>query len=98
MPPRTYAWCRAVRDADLSPSARLVGLILSTYVNGQGAAYPTRRELARAAGVSVSTVKRALRALADLDLVVVEGNGGRSRPNLYWIVQPVEKGSPVTSF
>lgn len=75
-------WRVAVRDSDLSPTAKHVALTLDTYMNSRGLAWPTRATLAEGVGLSVKTVERALRELSQSGFIVVHRGRGRT-PNLY---------------
>lgn len=67
--------------------------MLSTYANGAGRAWPSIVELADANSRSESTIRRALRELARVELVEIEHRRGRGRTNGYRLVLPVK---PVT--
>jgi hypothetical protein len=59
-----FRWQKALRDSELSPSARLVALTLSTYMNAQGEeCFPSVPTLAHDTGLSVRAVQYALRQL-----------------------------------
>lgn len=74
------AWRNAVRDGELSWRATLVALILSTYLNGQGSAFPSRRLLAQGAklGRGLRSVDKALRELEVAGYLEIERSRGRS--------------------
>jgi hypothetical protein len=44
-------WREAIRDSDLDRTAKLVAYTLSTYMNGGGAAFPSKTLLARGASL-----------------------------------------------
>jgi hypothetical protein len=79
-----FAWTRAVRDSDLAPTVKLVGLIWGTYMNGDGRAYPSVTTIAARAGVGRRTVQRALRDLEGAGLLEpVNVAGGRGHAGEY---------------
>jgi DNA-binding IscR family transcriptional regulator len=75
-------WRVAVRDSNLSPTAKHVALTLDTYMNSRGLAWPTRTTLAGGVGVSVKTVERALKELSQSRFITVHRGRGRT-PNMY---------------
>jgi hypothetical protein len=79
MPRRGYviAWRETIRDSELSPTAKLVGFVLSTYMNAKGEAHPSKATLARGASVSVPTIKRTLRELDRGKYLTIATSGGR---------------------
>jgi hypothetical protein len=86
---RPYAWQRAVRDSDLDGTALKVLLVLSTYMNQQGRAFPSKDTLAAKARVSKRTVDEAINRGERAGLLVVRRSPGRA-PNLYVATRPGE--------
>lgn len=79
-------WQRQLRDdPTLDPTARLVGVILSTYMDGAGRAQVSRSTLARGCGLAdVSSVKRAVHRLEAAGLLGVDRvKGGAHAANSY---------------
>lgn len=79
---RVFAWRLAVRDdPDLSPQARALVLVLSTYMDEEGECYPSQDLLAAGAGFgSVRSVNTYLRELVGSGFLLVEARmtpGGR---------------------
>jgi hypothetical protein len=77
-------WRDRVRDApDLDTTATVVAMVLSTYMNGEGRAYPSRATLAAGAKLrQPRTVDRAIRDLEAAGLLIVERSKGR-RTSVY---------------
>lgn len=73
---------RAVRELPASQLVKLVGLILATFMDRDGVAWPSMDALARCAGCAPRSVRRALRQLEAAGLLVCERSPGR-RPNRY---------------
>jgi len=69
------AWRQELRRTTLDPTAKLVGLVLSTYMDGAGRAQVSRSTLADGCAVSVSTVLRAVRRLERAGLLGVDRAG-----------------------
>jgi hypothetical protein len=83
-------WRDSLRDdAELSPTTKLVGFVLSTYSNARGHAFPGRRTLADGSSVSVRSAERAIARLEAAGWVAVSrSRGGRSRTNGYALLLP----------
>jgi len=77
-------WRDAVCDSDLSWRAVGVALVLSTFMNAQAEAWPSRETIARRMKRSVRTVDAGL---AELEvhgfLRIWHSRGGKSKPNRY---------------
>jgi DNA-binding transcriptional regulator YhcF (GntR family) len=58
-----FEWPRLLRRSRLSKTARLVGFVIATYLNAAGECWPSVATIAKGAGVSESTVHRAIREL-----------------------------------
>ena len=85
--PRQLDWRITVCESGTSVTARLIGLVLDTFMDGQGFAWPSRATIAARARVDVSTVDRALRQLEAAGLLTVSRSRGR-RSNRYLAVFP----------
>jgi len=84
-------WRNAVRDSSLDGTAKLVALILDTYMDGHGETWPSKTTIAAGASCDSSTVKRAVHRLEDAGfLLVIRSRGGRS--NRYRACMPPPNG------
>jgi Helix-turn-helix domain len=91
--PLLFAWQRALRDSGLPAATRLVGLVLSTYMNMQGgSAFPGASRLANDTGLCVRTVKKHLGRLVRTGWLVIVERGGlkgeKRRANRYQATFP----------
>jgi DNA-binding transcriptional MocR family regulator len=68
---------------DLRPVARLVAFVIADHANRDGVAYPSVPTIARRAGVTDATVRRALLDLTAAGVFTVHPGGGRHRTNEY---------------
>jgi biotin operon repressor len=96
--PFRHVWERVLRDARLTPSAALVGLVLATYGNGDGTSiHPGEVRLAEGLGVSRSTVARAMKTLRNEGYIerVREGNARRGHADEYRLALPPDHVSPA---
>jgi DNA-binding transcriptional MocR family regulator len=57
---------------DLAPTTKLVLLYLSNFYNPQKPAYPRQETISQTIGISLSSVKRAVKELSELGLILVE--------------------------
>jgi hypothetical protein len=76
--PRVGIWRDAVRDSDLKRTPKLLALVLSTYFNRQGLAWPSQETLAAGASISVRAVQTNTRDLERAGFVEVSRSVGRS--------------------
>ncbi len=85
-----WEWRRWLYGLDVPPMYRLVGCVLTEYVNeATGLAWPSVGTLADTVRTDARTVQRALAALVEAGaLEVAEKGGGRSKPNTYRIAIP----------
>lgn len=61
-----FSWRSAITDSGLSPTTRLVALVLSLHMNERGGScYPSQATLARESGLHEDTVKDHLRQLRE---------------------------------
>lgn len=87
-------WRNLVRDSDVDSTARLVALVLSTYMSSTGnGAYPSKRTLADGCGLnSTRAVDQAINRLELAGLLAVHRSKGHN-PNTYQaLVPPPETG------
>ena len=85
--PRQAVWRDVVRDSALTWRGKVVGLVLSTYMNKHGHAFPSRDTIAAGGSVGVRTVDRALAELEVAGLLSVRRSKGR-RANRYQAMLP----------
>jgi hypothetical protein len=71
-------WRIAVCESSLDATARLVALVLDTFMNGTGFAWPSRVSVADRAGLDVRTVDKAIARLERAGLLVVHRSRGRN--------------------
>jgi hypothetical protein len=98
-------WRTAILESDVDKNARLVGLVLSTHMNGAGAScFPSLTRLQRESRLARSTVCFALRDLESAKLIE-RVRGGPDRPTRYRATSPptglplvrsTDSGSPPT--
>jgi hypothetical protein len=93
--PTIALWRDSVCNSDLDSSAKLVALVISTYMGKDRlTAWPSRATIASAASLTVRTVERAIRRIEQSGLLkIVWSDGGNNRPNLYAAAFP--SGSAV---
>ena len=96
----TYALQRLILQSELLPTEKLVGMIMALHVDSRtGKIRLSRAFIARTAGVSESTVKRAVKGLVDAGIFAVKKTG---RSNIFSIASCSGKnsgrvdGSPMT--
>lgn len=73
-----------VRDATLSPSARLLYAVLLSYAWGEGRCFPSQETLAADLGTTDRTVRRAQDELLVKGLISIERRG-QGKTNIAWI-------------
>ena len=79
---------RDIYDQNLPSRAKVVYIYLCDRANDEGSCFPSHRKIAEDLGLSVSTVKRAIRDLQQAEAIEKAArfhlkNGRRS--NLYWV-------------
>jgi hypothetical protein len=84
---RVAVWRDALRESEQRNTPKLVGLVLSTYMNGNGHAYPSRGTLAHGASLSVKAVDTALRELEQGGFLEIARTRGR-RTHTYTTILP----------
>jgi DNA-binding transcriptional MocR family regulator len=84
-------WRHAIADADLTPTQKLVGLMIGTHFNGSGEAFPSVPVLAAECRLDRSTVKRARAILVKRGFLVMDEGGGRHRTNRYMAAIPAHQ-------
>jgi DNA-binding transcriptional MocR family regulator len=78
-----FGWEREITASGLPKTARLVALVLGTYMNAEGTCYPSVKTIAREAGIAESTARAALDELDRWGYIVRTRGGGRSNTTLY---------------
>lgn len=93
-PASKIEWSKEIRGADLTPTEGWVLTILHGYTDRDGRnAHPGWAALSRDTGLTVKTVKQAVRSLlAKGYLIQTAVGGGRGRANVYDLSLPVETG------
>lgn len=76
------AYTRIMRDPTLSMGAKCVWLVIKTYANKEGVAWPSRERIAEDLGVSLKPVKTALKELKERRLLSWT-KGGEGKSNVY---------------
>jgi hypothetical protein len=84
-------WRNAVRDSTLDGTAKLVALVLDTYMDGDGETWPSKGTIGVGASCDASTVKRAVHRLEAAGFLLVIRSYGR-RPNRYRACMPPSNG------
>jgi len=88
--PLVGVWRDAIRDSELDRAAKQVALVISTFMNGSGSAFPAKSTIAIGCGFnSVRTVDSAINRLEDTGyLIVGRSRGGRTYTNTYFAFVP----------
>ena len=87
LPPAWVPWQRELRDSGLDPTAKAVGLVLSTYMDGAGRAQVSRATIAAGVGLAdLGTVTRAIQRLESAGLLGVDRAGRQQHaPSRYQV-------------
>jgi helix-turn-helix protein len=81
---RVAAWRDAVRDSELTAAQKHVALTLSTYMNGDAAAYPSVETLAQGCSYSDRTVQIAIQGLRAAGYLAFDDNkGGKAKTYVF---------------
>jgi hypothetical protein len=81
-------WRVAIRDSELDCTAKHVGHVISTYMNGAGVTFVGKETIAKGAGLkSVRAVDNAIDRLEDAGLLTIRRSRGR-HPNHYLASTP----------
>jgi hypothetical protein len=92
---RQHDWRIAVCESGIDPTARLVALVLDTFMDKRGFAWPSRERIATRAGLSVRAVEQAITRLEDAGLLLVVHSRGRTS-NRYQATHPnSERATPL---
>jgi hypothetical protein len=84
---RQLDWRIAVCRSDLDPTAKYVALVLDTWMDKRGFAWPSVESIAERCGLGERTVRRALRRLEEADLLLTVHSRGRFS-NRYRAIRP----------
>jgi hypothetical protein len=84
---RQLDWRIAVCESDVDPTARLVALVLDTFMDKRGFAWPSKEAIAQRAGLSVRAVDGAIERLEAAGLLLVVHSRGRTS-NRYQAARP----------
>jgi hypothetical protein len=76
-------WRDEIAASRLGPTARAVACALATYMNGDGACWPSINTIAALLRLNRRTVQRTLRKLEADGFLGVERGGGRGKPSTY---------------
>lgn len=94
-----FDWERALRQANLPPTRKLVLQTLSSYANKAGEARPSQERIAEASGLTRRTVGTHIRAAIDEGWVVrlvkgrSKGRGGKALASVYVLTIPTVDAS-----
>lgn len=94
-----FEWERALRNADLPPTRKLVLQTLSSYANKAGEARPSQEKIAEASGLTRRTVGIHVRAAIEEGWIVrlvkgrSKGRGGKALASVYVLTIPVPDAS-----
>ncbi len=78
-------WRDAVRDSDVSSTAKAVAWCLSTFMSKAGVAFPGKETIACGCSLSDRAVDRGVKELEEVGLLfVARTKGGNGRPNHYY--------------
>ena len=77
-------WRNVLRDSEIDRTAKLVGFVISTYMDSHGVAYPSKATIAAGAGLGAGrrAVDAAVDRLEAAGLLEIERSKGR-RPCVY---------------
>jgi GntR family transcriptional regulator len=92
-----FGWRQVIREADLTPKAKLVALDLSLFMNQDGEAWPSVPRIARETNLSESSVRRALQELEDAGVLRRIERGDGRQPSRYLALIPGGRGVTVTT-
>lgn len=87
-----FEWERALRESSLDAHAKAMALILATYVDAKGLAYPSVATLAKKAKLSPVRTRCLLHELAREKWINITFGGGEKKTNHYWLSSPKDAG------
>ena len=80
-----FKWERALLHSDLDAHAKALALILATYADAKGLAYPSVATLAKKATLSPVRTRCLLHELAQEKWINITFGGGEKKTNRYWL-------------
>ena len=80
-----FEWERALRESSLDAHAKAMALILATYADAKGLAYPSVATLAKRATLSPVRTRCLLHELAQEKWINITFGGGEKKTNRYWL-------------
>ena len=90
-----YKYIEYGRSLGLRGPTQQIGLVLSTYADKDGCAWPSVATLASASGVSERMTPKALKNLEALGVIEIEVGGGRGKTSRYWFtLKPPKATTP----
>jgi hypothetical protein len=87
-----FKWERALLHSDLDAHAKALALILATYADAKGLAYPSVATLAKKATLSPVRARCLLHELAKEQWITITFGGGEGKSNRYWLNSPKDEG------
>jgi hypothetical protein len=87
-----FKWERALLQSDLDAHAKALALILATYADAKGLAYPSVATLARKAKLSPVRTRCLLHELAQEKWINITFGGSEKKTNRYWLSSPKDAG------
>ena len=87
-----FEWERALRESSLDAHAKAMALILATYADAKGLAYPSVATLAKKAKLSPVRTRCLLHELAREKWINITYGGGGKSANRYWLSRPKDAG------
>jgi AraC-like DNA-binding protein len=87
-----FEWERALRESSLDAHAKAMALILATYADAKGLAYPSVATLAKKATLSPVRTRCLLHELAREKWINITFGGGEKKTNRYWLSSPKDAG------
>ena len=87
-----FKWERALLHSDLDAHAKALALILATYADAKGLAYPSVATLAKKATLSPVRTRCLLHELAQEKWINITFGGGEKKTNRYWLSSPKDAG------
>jgi hypothetical protein len=89
---RQLKWKLAIRASSLDATAKYVALMLDTWMDSAGKAWPSRKSIATGASLSVDAVDKAIRRLEAAGFLLVSRTKGRRANSYQAVPQPDGNG------
>jgi AraC-like DNA-binding protein len=87
-----FEWERTLLQSGLDAHAKALALILATYADSKGLAYPSVATLAKNATLSPVRTRCLLHELAREKWIKITFGGGEKKTNRYWLSSPKDAG------